>query len=125
MTSLRIAAAAVLTLALLSVRPAGGQSGPPRFDTILYGASYYWEYQPLERLDKDFELMAKAGLSVIRVGESTWGVLEPSYLNFSPHERAFVYDRESGRDILSGTAVAAKDRVVLGPWDLVIVRAGR
>jgi hypothetical protein len=43
MTSLRIAAAAVSALALLSVRPAGGQSGPPRFDMILNGASYYWE----------------------------------------------------------------------------------
>jgi beta-galactosidase len=105
MTSLRIAAAAVSTLALLSVRPAGGQSGPPRFDTILYGASYYWEYQPLERLDKDFELMAKAGLSVIRVGESTWGVLEPSDGRFDFDWLGRVLDRarQSGIKVILGT----------------------
>lgn len=28
----------------------------PKFATILYGASYYWEYMPTERLEKDFEL---------------------------------------------------------------------
>ena len=42
----------------------------PDLGTILYGASYYHEYMPYERLDKDVELMKAAGLSVIRLGES-------------------------------------------------------
>ncbi len=44
-----------------------------KFPTILYGASYYAEYMPYERLDKDVELMVKAGINLVRVGESTWG----------------------------------------------------
>ena len=45
------------------------------FDDVLYGAAYYHEYMPYDRLDKDIEMMKKAGLSVVRVGESAWGVL--------------------------------------------------
>src|SRR5882724_2817440 len=44
---------------------------------ILYGSSYYHEYMPYERLDQDVELMKKAGLSVVRMGESSWGLWEP------------------------------------------------
>jgi len=44
----------------------------PSTDTVLYEASYYHEYMPYERLDRDVELMRKAGVTVVRVGESTW-----------------------------------------------------
>ena len=47
-----------------------GQVPPP--DNILYGAAYYHEYMPYERLDEDIRLMKEAGISVVRVGESTW-----------------------------------------------------
>ena len=40
-------------------------------ETILYGASYYHEYMPYERLERDIELMTRAGVSVVRVGELT------------------------------------------------------
>jgi beta-galactosidase len=69
---------------------------PPRFETVLYGASYYWEYMPVERLEQDFELMEKAGLTFIRVGESTWGVLEPSDGRFDFDWLARVLDRARG-----------------------------
>jgi hypothetical protein len=46
-------------------------------DTMLYGAAYYHEYMPSERLDIDIELMRKAGIPVVRVGESTWTSWEP------------------------------------------------
>ncbi len=46
-------------------------------DRILFGAAYYHEYQPAPRLDEDFRLMAEAGFSVIRVGESVWSTWEP------------------------------------------------
>ena len=49
----------------------------PKFDNVLYGASYYHEYMPYERLDKDIELMQKAGISVVRLGESTWSSSTP------------------------------------------------
>jgi beta-galactosidase len=50
---------------------------PEQMDTILYGAAYYPEYMPYERADEDIALMKKAGISVVRVGESTWGLWEP------------------------------------------------
>ena len=53
--------------------PAAGVS----MDRVLYGASYYHEYMPYERLDKDVALMEQAGLNVVRMGESTWSLWEP------------------------------------------------
>jgi beta-galactosidase len=48
---------------------------PPQ--TVLYGAAYYHEYMPYERLDQDVALMKAAGLNVVRMGESTWSLWEP------------------------------------------------
>src|SRR5262245_58131222 len=59
-----------------SVTPAGAT--PPAFPSVLYGAFYYHEYMPYDRLDEDVELMRAAGLSVMRLGESTWSVFEPA-----------------------------------------------
>ena len=57
------------------------QSTPPfapdKMETILYGVAYYPEYMPYDRLDKDVELMKRAGITVVRVGESTWSSWEP------------------------------------------------
>ena len=35
-------------------------------DRILYGAAYYDEYMPYDRLDTDIAMMKKAGINVIR-----------------------------------------------------------
>ena len=48
-----------------------------QMDTILYGAAYYPEYMPYDRTDKDIALMKEAGINVVRIGESTWGLWEP------------------------------------------------
>lgn len=47
------------------------------FENVLYGAAYYHEYMPSPRLDEDIRMMKDAGLSVVRVGESTWSLFEP------------------------------------------------
>lgn len=47
------------------------------FDNVLYGAAYYHEYMPSERLEEDIRLMKDAGVTVVRVGESTWSLFEP------------------------------------------------
>jgi beta-galactosidase len=47
------------------------------FTSVLYGAAYYHEYEPYERLDQDISMMKKAGLNVVRMGESTWSLWEP------------------------------------------------
>jgi beta-galactosidase len=49
----------------------------PRFSGVLFGAAYYVEYQPAGTLDRDLDLMAEAGFTVIRVGESVWSTWEP------------------------------------------------
>jgi beta-galactosidase len=48
-----------------------------QMDTVLYGVAYYPEYMPYERLDTDVALMQQAGINVVRVGESSWGLWEP------------------------------------------------
>lgn len=45
---------------------------------MLYGVSYYWEYQPFDRLDKDVSMMADAGINYARIGDSIWSLCEPS-----------------------------------------------
>lgn len=52
-------------------------SAVTEFPNILYGAAYYHEYMPYDRLDKDVALMKAAGLNVVRMGESTWSLWEP------------------------------------------------
>ena len=44
---------------------------------MIFGAAYYVEYQPEERLERDMELMAEADINTIRIAESTWAVEEP------------------------------------------------
>ena len=64
---------------------AAATTGPDlSFPTVLYGAAYYNEYMPqdtptaqAERLEKDVALMKQAGISVVRMGESTWSLWEP------------------------------------------------
>jgi beta-galactosidase len=94
-----------IALAALASPALWGQQDVPRFDTILYGASYYWEYMPYERLEKDFELMEKAGISFIRVGESSWGMLEPSDGRFDFDWLGRVLDRahKAGIKVILGT----------------------
>ncbi len=52
-------------------------SAVPEFTTVLYGVAYYHEYMPYDRLDKDVEMMKAAGITVVRMGESTWSLWEP------------------------------------------------
>src|SRR5262249_7791823 len=48
-----------------------------KMETILYGVPFYPEYMPYDRLDTHVEMMRKAGINVVRVGESTWSSWEP------------------------------------------------
>ena len=83
------------------------QMVPPR-DRVLFGAAYYHEYQPGPRLEDDLDLMAGAGFSVIRVGESVWTTWEPEEGRFDLDWLAPVLDGANRRGI----------RVVLGTPDL-------
>src|SRR5438552_5786819 len=78
---------------------------PDRMDTILYGVAYYPEYMPYDRLDTDVELMRKAGINVVRVGESTWSSWEPRDGDFQFAWMQRVLDRlhQAGIKVILGT----------------------
>ncbi len=78
---------------------------PNRMPTILYGAAYYPEYMPYERLDTDVALMQKAGITVVRVGESTWSSWEPrdGQFQFAWMERTLDRLHAAGIRVILGT----------------------
>jgi hypothetical protein len=54
-----------------------GESSKLAQQTILFGAAYFEEYSPTDRLDEDVRMMKATGITVVRIAESTWGTLEP------------------------------------------------
>lgn len=76
-----------------------------RFDNILYGAAYYHEYMPYERLDKDVALMKQAGISVVRMGESTWSLWEPEdgHFDYAWMDRVVDAMGKAGIKVIMGT----------------------
>jgi beta-galactosidase len=76
-----------------------------RMDTVLYGVAYYPEYMPYERLDQDVQLMQKAGISVVRIGESSWGLWEPQdgRFEFAWMDRVVERLHAAGIRIILGT----------------------
>lgn len=49
---------------------------------LLFGAAYYAEYMPYDRVSEDLTMMKQAGMNVIRIAESTWSTLEPTEGSF-------------------------------------------
>jgi len=76
-----------------------------RMDTVLYGVAYYPEYMPYDRLDQDVQLMQKAGITVARIGESSWGLWEPQDGKFAFAWMDRVVDKlhAAGIRIIMGT----------------------
>ena len=76
-----------------------------KFDKPLYGAAYYSEYTPTDRLDEDIRLMKEAGLTVVRVGESTWSLFEPQdgVFEFDWMDRILDKMHEAGIKVILGT----------------------
>lgn len=79
-----LAAIAVLGLTVSVATAQTGYDPTPgmKLPQVLYGAAYYNEYMPdpLQpgRLEKDVQLMKDAHISVVRMGESTWSLWEPT-----------------------------------------------
>src|SRR3954465_13242628 len=88
-------------------------TGSPRFSGVLFGAAYYAEYQPTDRLEADLDLMQQAGFTVIRVGESVWSTWEPREGEFDLDWRQSVRDGalEPGIGVILGTPTYP-----LPPW---------
>ncbi|MAU08345.1 MAG: beta-galactosidase [Anaerolineaceae bacterium] len=80
---------------------------------MLYGAAYYHEYQPYERLEEDISLMKEMNLTVVRLGESTWYSWEPEDGVFKFHWMDRVIDamHAAGIKVIFGTPTYA-----IPPW---------
>ena len=76
---------------------------------LLYGAAYYDEYMPYDRLDKDVEMMKKAGINTVRIAESTWSTCEPQpgVFDSSHVERVMDAMEEAGINVIIGTPTYA------------------
>ncbi len=80
---------------------------------MLFGASYYHEYMPYERLEADIELMKRANFTVARVGESTWASYEPrpGEISFKALRRVVDALTGAGIKVIVGTPTYA-----IPPW---------
>ncbi|WP_180371032.1 beta-galactosidase, partial [Oenococcus oeni] len=76
---------------------------------ILYGTAYYYEYLPYDRLDQDIEMMLKAGINVVRIGESTWSTYEPQdgVFDFSALDKVLNAMHKANIDVIVGTPTYA------------------
>ena len=64
---------------------------------------------PYDRLDKDVEMMKKAGINTVRIAESTWSTCEPQpgVFDFSHVERVMDAMEEAGINVIIGTPTYA------------------
>nr|WP_295266327.1 beta-galactosidase [uncultured Blautia sp.] len=76
---------------------------------LLYGAAYYDEYMPYDRLEKDVAMMKKAGINTVRIAESTWSTCEPQegVFDFSHVIRVMDAMEEAGINVIIGTPTYA------------------
>ncbi len=102
---MRILGAVGLSLTAVVSLPAAAQLP----DTILYGVAYYDEYTPVDRVDEDARMMKAAGITVVRIAESTWGTLErqPGVFDFSHVDRMLAAMHRQGIKVIVGTPTYA------------------
>ena len=96
------------TAALTAQTPTQHASQPSpvfTFSNVLYGAAYYHEYMPSERLDKDIALMKAADITVVRMGESTWSLWEPTdgHFEYAWMDRVVDAMGKAGIKVIMGT----------------------
>jgi len=86
-----------------------GESPKPAQQTILFGAAYYEEYSPTDRLDEDVRMMKATGITVVRIAESSWGTLEPQegVFDFSHVDRVLNAMDKTGIKVIVGTPTYA------------------
>lgn len=71
---------------------------------FLFGAAYYDEYMPYDRIEEDMQMMKKAGFNVIRIAESTWSTLEPkeNVFDFTHIDRMLSAAEKYGMMVIIG-----------------------
>lgn len=78
-------------------------------DRLLFGAAYYDEYLPYDRIETDMEMMEKAHINVIRIAESTWSTWEPQegVFDFTHLHRMLKASAAHGISVIVGTPTYA------------------
>ena len=78
-------------------------------DRLLFGAAYYDEYLPCDRIETDMEMMEKAHINVIRIAESTWSTWEPQegIFDFTHLHRMLQASAAHGISVIVGTPTYA------------------
>ena len=78
-------------------------------DHLLFGAAYYDEYMPYDRIESDMQMMKKANMNVIRIAESTWSTLEPQdgVFDFTHLDRMLDAAEKYGMHVIIGTPTYA------------------
>ncbi len=78
-------------------------------DVIYYGAAYYDEYMPYDRIREDMRMMREAGMNVIRIAESTWATMEPhdGVFDFTHLDRMLEASHAEGIRVIIGTPTYA------------------
>jgi beta-galactosidase len=95
----------LIVCSALSIAQTKAAFAPDKMDNILYGAAYYEEYMPYDRLEQDVQLMQQAGISVVRMGESSWGLWEPQdgRFDFAWMDRVIDRMQQAGIKVILGT----------------------
>lgn len=104
-TNLEIACIGVASIASLDAVAQSPTGAPP---PLLLGAAWYPEQWPESRWNADLDLMQKAHLHVVRVGEFAWTALEPQEgkYDFDWLERAIDMAGQHGIYVILGTPSA-------------------
>lgn len=99
----------LVVLAAFCTALTGAPNGVRLPEKILYGVAYYEEYAPYDRLNADVQMMKSAGINVVRIGESTWGTLEPQdgVFDFSHIDRVIRAMDRAGIQVIVGTPTYA------------------
>lgn len=96
---------------------------------LQFGVAYYDEYLPPGRLGEDVRMMKEAGITVVRIGESTWSTLEPreGQFDFSSLDRVLAAMGDAGISVIVGTPTYAVPPWLarLHPEVMAITPAGR
>ncbi len=82
------------------------------------GVCYYPEHWPEDRWVIDAALMAKLGLTYVRIGEFAWSRLEPApgELRFAWLDKAIDVLANAGLKVVLGTPTAAPPKWLVDRW---------
>lgn len=107
--NIKFTLASFFSLLFVLLLPGLSLHAQPKFDKLLFGAAYYDEYMPYDRLDKDVKMMKDAGINVVRIAESTWSTEEPQegVYDFSHIDRVLNAMGKAGIKVIIGTPTYA------------------